>query len=99
MIFPDDLDGDVLRSMFEGGDSLTQPRELDFAHAFAERIAAEAFRDWAIEQGFSTALDEIGDRADEPFDVIVTRSMIPEHGTIRALEPVSYTHLTLPTKA
>ena len=43
MTFPDDDNGDVLRRMFEGGDSLKQARDIDFAHRFVHGRAAETF--------------------------------------------------------
>jgi regulator of RNase E activity RraB len=86
MIFPDDPNGDVLRAMFKGGDSLRQARDIDFAHVFSTREAAETFGDWAFEQGFQVGLDEIEDRPGEPIDIIVTVDMAPEHQAITDLE-------------
>ena len=41
--FPDDENGVVLRRMWDGGDDLSQPRNMDFNYIFPERRQALAF--------------------------------------------------------
>jgi hypothetical protein len=86
MTFPDDENGDVLRRMFEGGDSLSQSREIEFAHQFSDRRAAEAFAFEAGGPGIEAGIDEVEDRPEAPWDVIITIVMIPDHAAISELE-------------
>jgi regulator of RNase E activity RraB len=86
MTFPDDDNGDVLRRMFEGGDSLTRAREIEFAHQFSDAQAAEAFSFEVAGPGIEVNVDEVDDRPGTPWDVIVTVTMIPDHAAISELE-------------
>ncbi len=86
MVFPDDDNGDVLRRMFEGGDSLTQARDIEFAHKFADWKTAEAFSFEAGGPGIKANIHEVEDRPGMPWDVIITVVMMPDHTAISELE-------------
>lgn len=83
---PDDLNGDVLRRMRSGGDSLTLAREIDFSVIFPSEEAAIAFCE-AVDKPdlkLSYRLSEVDD--DRPWDVTVKKDMIPDHAKIAAME-------------
>ncbi len=86
MTFPDDDNGDVLRRMFEGGDSLKQARDIDFAHRFVHGRAAETFAALAGGAGLQISIQDVEDAPETSWDVIVTANMIPDHQAIGAFE-------------
>ncbi len=73
----------VLARMAEDGDDLTQPREIEFAHRFGDRRAAEAFCTWAIQQGYAATVEG---REDASTDVIVRHRMAPHLQHLTDLE-------------
>lgn len=81
---PDDDNGTVLRNMRNGGDSLTQPRIVDFCFIFPERRQAIAFaeivddRDLEVCISYNEELDM--------WDAVVKRYMVPTHGDITEME-------------
>jgi len=86
MIFPNDDNGEVLRRMFEGGDSLQQAREIEFAHSFRDGLTAEAFAAHVVGLGLDVNIEDVEDRPETPWDVIVTVAMMPDHTAINELE-------------
>jgi len=89
---PDDLNGDVLRRMRSGGDSLTLSREIDFSVIFPSKEGAIAFCE-AVDRPdlkLSYRLSEVDD--DCPWDVTVKKDMIPDHAKIAAMEGWLATH-------
>ncbi|CAA9305976.1 MAG: hypothetical protein AVDCRST_MAG71-393 [uncultured Lysobacter sp.] len=84
-MIPDDDNGDVLRQMLDDGDDLTQPRDIDFFHVFADEAQAAAFaRQVAAREDVKIAAPE----ADEEgvWQVAVTTHMPALHSAITALE-------------
>jgi hypothetical protein len=83
---PDDLNGDVLRRMRSGGDSLTLSRDIDFSVIFPSEEAAITFCEAVDEPDLKVRykLSEVDD--DCPWDVTVTKDMIPDHAKIAAME-------------
>ena len=85
--FPNDDNGDVLRNMFEAGDSLTVPRDVDFSLLFPGRTAARSFARKFSKVGCRVVV-ELWDESDPngQWDVTVTRHMLPEHTAIGQFE-------------
>lgn len=83
---PDDENGDVLRQMRGNGDSLTLPRPIDFSVVFPSKQAALAFSATIAEIGWKLVYEEAGVREDRPWEVRITREMVPEHAEIGAVE-------------
>lgn len=83
---PDDVDGDVLRAMRAKGDSLTQPRPIDFSVVFPTERAALDFCEAIAESGVKFSHEESRADADRPWDVTVRRAMVPDHTEIIAME-------------
>jgi hypothetical protein len=83
---PDDLNGDVLRRMRSGGDSLTLSRPMDFSVVFPTEDAALAFCETVHEDGLKLRYEQSDVREERPWDVTVTKDMIPSHEAIGAME-------------
>jgi hypothetical protein len=83
---PDDADGEVLRRMRANGDSLTQSRAIDFSVIFPTESAARAFCEAFAEYDVKFAYQESDAEEDRPWDVTVTRTMVPDHAGIIAME-------------
>lgn len=73
----------ALANMAAQGDDLTQARDVEFAHVFEDRDAANAFSGWAQSQGYVVTVE---DREDAGADVIVRQRMVPELLTLTDLE-------------
>ena len=82
--FPNDLNGDVLRRMYAGGDDLTQPRMIDYCFIFPDRQQALAFAR-AVDDENSVVCISLS-KYRKVWQVIVQRFMIPEHAHIAAIE-------------
>eukprot|EP01042_Synura_sphagnicola_P017554 gene17554-22182_t len=87
--FPPDENGEILRRMYEGGDTLTVPRDIDFSLLFADEMAAEAFCGIMEEEGYEADFGpwEAQGPDDEnagKWDVQITRHMLPVHAEITA---------------
>jgi hypothetical protein len=84
--FPDDSNGDVLRRLQSQGDDLSSPRDVDFTVIFPDEQAAcgfaEKFRiaDYAVTVEMTECNEEL------PWDVRVTRNMVPTHAGISLFE-------------
>ena len=83
---PDDLRGDVLRSMRADGDSLTLPRPMDFSVVFPSKEAVLAFCEAVHEDGLKLSYEQNGLREDRPWDATFTKDMVPSHAAIGAME-------------
>jgi Regulator of ribonuclease activity B len=53
LIFPNDVNGDVLRRMEARGDDLTRPRNIDFTVVFADAISADQFAEHFLALGYA----------------------------------------------
>jgi hypothetical protein len=84
--FPEDDNGEVLRHMQQNGDDFTKPRDIDFSVVFASQSAAEEFAEHFRRGGFKIALDELDRDRELPWDVTVTRHMLPTHAGITEVE-------------
>ena len=84
--FPDDENGDVLRRMQSSGDDLSRPRDIDLAIVMPTSGAADAFarhcqaREWVVKVQRTASVPQL------PWDVRVTRHMLPTHAGITAFE-------------
>lgn len=81
---PDDENGHVLRRMLNRGDTLSEPRMMDFCFAFPERRQALAFADLVDERELEVCISYYPER--EMWQAIVHRHMIPTHRDITSLE-------------
>ncbi len=84
--FPDDENGRVLRRMQENGDDLTTARDLDFTVVFPTKLFAEAFADHFKQLAYSVSVEETKSVPELPWDVVVTRNIIPSHNEICEFE-------------
>jgi hypothetical protein len=89
---PDGVDGDVLRRMRTSGDSLTQPRPINFSVIFPTEKAAQRFCGAIAQYEVKLAYQESDAGKDRPWDVTVTRDMVPGHAEIIAMEEWLDTH-------
>ena len=83
--FPDDVNGDVLRSLERDGDDLSKPRNIDFSVIFMDESSAEKFVELVRDEDVTVELD-CGLSDDRPWDVTVTRFMIPTHQGVTEME-------------
>ncbi len=84
--FPNDENGDVLRRMQQDGDDFTKPRDVDFSVVFPSKSSAEEFADHFRRSGFKVAVQECDGERELPWDVTVTRYMLPTHAEITEVE-------------
>jgi len=85
MEFPNDENGQVLRTMQEEGDDLSQARSIDFYFAFPLREVAEAFAaDVRKTMGLSAEAGPYEER--KMWEATVKKNMVPTHAAITELE-------------
>ena len=84
--FPEDENGAVLRRMHEQGDDLTVARDIDFSVVFATQEAAQTFATRFALLGYTVSV-ELGNCVPElPWDVRVSKHMVPNHVAIGEFE-------------
>jgi hypothetical protein len=86
MIYPDDDSGDALRRLEEGGDDLTQARNIDFSVVFPVESAAERFAGHFRAQGFAVEVYFVEEMKEFPWNVNVVKHMKPSHREIGEFE-------------
>lgn len=84
--FPDDANGDVLRRMLSSGDDLSRARIVDFTIVFPNQTSALSFAQLFKLKGYATDVERTASVATLPWDVVVKKSMVPEHHAITAFE-------------
>jgi len=84
--FPNDENGDVMRRMQRDGDDLSKPRDIDFGVIFPSKIAAEAFAIHFNQNNYKVSIKKWDTGRHLPWDVTVTRYMLPDHGEITDME-------------
>jgi hypothetical protein len=80
-----DENAEILASLEANGFDLEQPRTVEFQHVFSDRLSAESFANASVEAGFGSEIIPV-DREDEPWDVVVSKEMIPTCENITAAE-------------
>lgn len=84
-MIPDDENGEVLRRMFDDGDDLSLPREIDFHLVFGEESQARGFADQAA--ALPDLLVSVPVADEEGFWMVTaSRHMPATHAAITALE-------------
>ena len=86
MIYPNDVNGDVLRRMEAQGDDLTKPRNIDFTVAFADENSAAQFAEHFRSLGHEVSVEFTETNQDRPWDVVVVQHMVPSHDEITSFE-------------
>ena len=86
VLFPDDENGDVLRRMQAAGDDLSRPREVQFSVVFSTSISAEQFAEHVRGLGYRVSVEFAETVEDYPWDVLVTKKMLPSHAEIAKFE-------------
>jgi hypothetical protein len=77
---------DVLRRMRAEGDDLTQPRDINFTVVFPDELSAQAFAGKVETMEVSVSVEESGTAEGLPWDVVVTKMMVPENEAITEFE-------------
>jgi hypothetical protein len=86
LIFPLDDNGDVLGKLQRGGDDLSLPRDIDFSVVFATEVNATAFAKLFDSPDNRVQVKRADVAPGLPWDVTVTRHMVPDHGAIGDFE-------------
>jgi hypothetical protein len=86
MFIPEDDNGDVLRRLAANGDDLTRSRNIDFTVVFPDEGSAKQFAEHFRALGYAASSELSEVRSDLPWDVVVTRNMIPSHRAIGEFE-------------
>ncbi len=89
--FPNDKTGDALWQMQQSGDSLDQPREIEFSIAFAEEQQAMKFAQFLLSNRQKTMLRDEPE-AEFSIEVLVWVDMLPEHQQITGFEDLLLQH-------
>ena len=84
--FPDDDNGNVLRRMLRGGDDFAKPRDIDFSIVFPSDSAAKEFGNHFVQLGFKVSVEKSNCEPELPWDVTVTKYMLPTHAGITEFE-------------
>lgn len=84
--FPDDENGYVLSQMQDSGDDLSKPRQINFSVVLPSKGKAEEFAAQFRKHGFDVEVEHTDVVKELPWDVTVSRFMIPEHSTITKFE-------------
>ena len=77
---------DVLRRLRAECDDLTQPRDIDFVVVFADELSAQGFADHPNLTEVSIAVEKHDVAEGLPWDVTVTKNMVPENEAITEFE-------------
>ena len=82
--FPNDADGDVLRSLVERGVDLTKPRIIDFYCYARDELTAQSIVDDLTQLGYACriSLDEETEEPEERQSVYASRSIVPSYKTV-----------------
>ena len=83
---PADENGDVLRGLVARGDDLSLPRDIDFTVVLASEEAAAAFADPLRSRDVRVGVKRTDSAPGLPWDVTVTRHMLPEHAATGQFE-------------
>lgn len=84
-LIPDDENGEVLRAMFDDGDDLSLPREMDFHLVFGEEAQARAFAEQAAT--LPDLLLSVPEQDEEGIWVVTaSRHMPAAHSLVTSLE-------------
>lgn len=86
LTFPLDDNGDVLRKLQLGGDDLSLPRDINFSVVFAAQASAVAFAELMSTEEVRIEIECAAVVPGLPWDVTVTRYMVPDHGAIGDFE-------------
>jgi hypothetical protein len=86
MNFPDDANGDVLRRMEAAGDDLSKPHNLEFTLVFPGEDVARQFASHFTTLGYPASVEFTQCAQDLPWDVIITKYMVPIHEEIGTFE-------------
>ena len=85
-VFPNDENGNVLRNMYEDGDDLSQPRDINFTVALPNSDAVQEFGSHFYNLGLQVKAKKNNTVPSLPWDVVVTINMLPTHGGIAEFE-------------
>ena len=83
---PDDENGDVLRQMRLDGDDLAKARDIDFTVVFPGERQALGFAAQFRKAGNDVAAHRSDVVPELPWDVVVSRFMVPNHAAITSFE-------------
>jgi hypothetical protein len=83
---PDDDNGAVLRRMQDSGDDLSKPRDINFSVVFKARVSAEQFMKKFDRDECELELEFISELEDNPWNVTVTKFMLPDYRLILDME-------------
>jgi hypothetical protein len=86
LTFPPDDNGDVLNKLQRGGDDLSLPRDIDFSVVFPTEADATAFAKLFDSPDTRAEVRRADVVRERPWDVTITRHMVPDHGAIGAFE-------------
>lgn len=92
LTFPPDENGDVLMNLQRGGDDLSLPRDIDFSVIFATEADAIAFASHFASSDMRADVDRADVVPGLPWDVTVTRHMVPDDGAIGSFEAMLTRH-------
>lgn len=86
MLYPNDVNGDVLRRMEAKGDDLTRPRDIDFIVVFADASSAEQFAEHFRALRHKVSVQHTATDQDLPWDVRVVQHMASSYDGISDFE-------------
>jgi hypothetical protein len=81
---PDDENGRILRRLYDGGDSLSKPRFIEFQFIFPERAQSLEFARAVSEKEYEVCLSYYEER--DMWEAEVKIYMIPDHDSITRIE-------------
>lgn len=84
--FPNDENGNVLRGMYEDGDDMSQPRDIDFTVVLTNSDAVQEFGNYFYTLGLQVKAKKNDTVSELQWDVVVTVNMLPTHEGITAFE-------------
>jgi hypothetical protein len=78
--YPDDADGDALRSVASMGCDMTKPMEIDFFVAVPDQEAGQRVAELATGHGYRTKV--VFDEEDDAWDCYCTKLMVPTYEAV-----------------
>ena len=81
-----DDNGDALRRLEADGDDLSQSRDIDFTVVLPNNLSANRFAEHFRDAGFTVNIRLSRVRESHPWDVVVTKHMVPTYEAVTVFE-------------
>lgn len=86
MVFPNDVNGDVLKRMYDSGMDLSMPYNIDFYHFFEKKRNAILMYSYIKKNSMNIQVEISENEGKQGWDVCCTLKLLPTHQNITNTE-------------